>query len=242
MCKIANFSQKGHIFLEDMWPTWYEGVEILHFRPMHVFVAKVGIAVIVASIALSPGAVFAHGKQGHVRAATHDHPVANLLNKVNNWKTSGGVHIASDGTITLTENGNESERAYKDVDVTGRGGDTAVLVAYTKAESVRSNDITGLPYIHAYAMNKDGKILEYFKGKQMRHDGKRGEWQVSHGTFHIPAGTTTIRYFVEQAEKQGSSKNGDDAMFKETALYVVEHAERAKDLVQNYRFGLSLLQ
>lgn len=221
---------------------------------MNVFATKAGIAVIAATIALSPAAVFAHGRPGHVRAHAHrsdkvpvrvvanERPLVNLLDSAGSWKTNGSVRIAADGTITLTENDSESEHAYKDVDVTGRGGDSAVLIAYTKAERVRGNDITGLPYLYAYAMNKDGKILAYLQGQQMLHAGKSGEWQVNHGTFRLPQGTTTVRYFVEQAEKQGSLKKGDDAMFKKTALYVVENASRTQDAVRNYRSKLSQIK
>lgn len=217
-----------------------KSAENLYFLAMHVFATKAGIAVLAATIALAPPAVFASERSGDVRV--HERPLVNLINKASNWKTNGGVSIASDGTITLTENGSESEHAYTDVAVAGRGGDFAVLIAYTKAERVRTNDITGLPYLYAYAMNKDGKILAYLQGQQMLHAGKSGEWQVNHGTFRLPAGTTTVRYFVEQAEKQGSAKKGDDAMFKKTALYVVENASRTQDAVRNYRSSLAQIK
>ncbi len=152
---------------------------------------------------------------------THNNVSTNLLDRVSTWKTNGGVSIASDGTVTLTENGSESEDAYKDVAVHGRGGDVAVFRAETKAETVRTNDITGLPYLYAYAMNNDGKILAYFQGQQMLHAGKAGVWQVNSGKFRIPEGTATIRYFLSQAEKQGSAKNGDDAMFRNMSLKIV---------------------
>ncbi len=196
---------------------------------MNTLVAKAGFAVIAAGMALSPVAAFAHGKHVPVRrhhvapvyAMTHNNVSTNLLDRVSTWKTNGGVSVASDGTVTLTENGSENEDAYKDVAVHGRGGDMAVFRAETKAETVRANDITGLPYLYAYAMNKDGKILAYFQGQHMLHAGTAGAWQVNGGSFRIPKGTATIRYFLSQAEKQGSSKNGDDAMFRNMSLKIV---------------------
>lgn len=196
---------------------------------MNTFVAKAGFAVIAAGMALSPVAALAHGKHVPVRrhhvvpmhASMHDGSRVNILDRVSTWKTNGGVNVAGDGTVTLTENGSESEDAYKDVAVHGRGGDMAVFRAETKAETVRANDITGLPYLYAYAMNKDGKILAYFQGQHMLHAGTADSWQVNSGKFRIPEGTATIRYFLSQAEKQGSAKNGDDAMFRNVSLKIV---------------------
>lgn len=194
--------------------------------------AKVGFAVLLASIALTPAAASAYSPL--YRAST---PV-NILGS-GNWNTNGSVSVRGN-TVTLTERGNESESAYKDVTVLGHAGDRAVFVAYTKAESVRANDITGLPVLYGYAMNANGKILAYLQGQNMiRTTAKSGAWTVNSGVFTIPAGTTKIRYFMNQAEKQGSAKYGDDAKFSMPGLYIAETARDAARVVSKYNLGLS---
>ncbi len=217
----------------------------MKFKNLNVFamqlpLVKAGVIALLGAFSLSPAAAWAKGE--HTPRFRHMTAPVNLL-APGNWVTQGGVSVASDGTVTLTENGSESEQAYKDVAVSGRAGEHVVFVAYTKAETVRANDITGLPVIHGYAMGADGKIMSRFKGQAtIRKDAKSGEWTVSSGVFKVPAGTVKIRYFLDQAEKAGSSKNGDDAMFTMAGLYVVKDKQAAERIVGNYHFGLQLLK
>lgn len=217
-----------------------EAKKIHQVHAMRLSLVKGGLVALATVIAFSPSMAFAaHRTPPKFHKANA--PV-NLLAPTS-WVTQGGVHIANDGTITLTEKGSESESAYKDVNVRGRAGDYAVLMAYTKAENVRKDDITGLPNIHAYAMNENGKIIAYWNGQGTMHkNAKSGQWVVSSGIYKIPAGTATIRYFVEQAEKAGSAKYGDDAVFKHPVLYVVNEKADAHRLVTSYHFGLQSLK
>lgn len=156
------------------------------------------------------------------------------------WREWGAVNV-NGATITLTERENEEEYAYQDIAVPQGGGKWAFLVAYGKAESVRRGDITGRPNIYGYAMDSNGRILSYLQRPNMMVSGRSGTWEVLHGAFKLPAGTTSIRYFLQQAEQKGSAKYGDDATFYKPALYVVDTFATGRDLVNNYRFGLDLL-
>jgi hypothetical protein len=162
-------------------------------------------------------------------------------NRLNaSWTVRGGASV-NGSTVTLTERAGEDEYAYQDVAVPHGGGKWAVLVAYGKAETVRSRDITGLPYIYGYAMNDQGKILSYLQRPSMTFKGRAGAWDVLSANVKLPLGTTKVRYFLQQAEKKDSPKYGDDAIFYKPAFYVVDTFEAGRDLINNYRFGLDLL-
>lgn len=187
----------------------------------------------------APVASFAKAPQHAVRMAHEFRLPKNLLADAGAWKTTGNVTI-DDGVVTLAEQRGEDEAAYKDVNVSGHDGEIAVFAAYTKAERVTKDDVTGLPVVYGYALDANGKVIGYFQNPQMTHRGKAGKWALTGGGFVIPKGTKTIRYFVQQAETSDSAKQGDDAMFRGMRLSLVKNRAAGLDMLAHLARNLHM--
>lgn len=157
------------------------------------------------------------------------------------WVKTGAASIASNGlTATIAETSTTSGSLYTDVSIKNTTKDYVLLIAYTKAEDVRSDgDITGLPYIYGYFLDKNGQVISYLQKSSMRHAGTvDGEWNVSQGVFSIPDNAVKIRYFMKQASKKGTTKDGRDATFAKPGIYLVERATSALQIIENYKSHL----
>lgn len=162
------------------------------------------------------------------------------------WTSYGSPSILGDGRISLRESGLEKSYVWKDVSVAGRGGDTALFIAYTKAQRVdtrgtrTASDITGMPYLYGYAMNGQDRILAYFQGQNMRHDaGNENVWDVSSGTFTLPNDTVKVRLFLKQAERRGTTKGDFEAWFYDPGVYVFDRSSDAQVAIDGYRAAAS---
>ena len=196
------------------------------FRPISSLMATAAIGAM-----LVPTAAFAH-------PATSGNVVS-----WSSWKTYGNASVdKSEHVITLTEKEGESEYAYQDVSASAHINEYVTFASYTLAEDVRSGgDITGLPYLYAYALDKNGKVLSYMQGQHMLHDDSTddGEWTVSYGTFRVPTKAKTIRFFVKQASESGETKDGDDAKFFEPGVYFTSTSSSGSSVVSRYKSNLS---
>ena len=174
-------------------------------------------------------------------------PPRNWLGRSMAWKRTGDVTVDRSGkSVMLREHGtNADSRACRDVPVVpSRVGQAAVLVSYTRAERVadRPLDITGRPNLYGYFLDSNGRILSYLQGQQMLYHGARdGEWVVSFGKFVVPSGTVKVRYFLEQAERRGSAKDGRAAEFRHPGLYFMENYTEGDKIIQGYINGLPLM-
>ncbi len=154
------------------------------------------------------------------------------------WTVSGAASVAKNGlTATIEETATKSGTIYTDISVKNTAKSYALLIAYTKAEDVRDNgDITGLPYIYGYFMDKNGKILSYLQKENMRYSGTTdGVWDVSNGVFEMPAGTVKIRYFLKQGSRKGTVKDGRDATFAKPGVYLFDRGVQALDTITEYK-------
>lgn len=177
-----------------------------------------------------------------VSAQTVNTPV-NILPTLSSsaWLKSGAATIASNGlTATIEETATKQGTIYTDVSIKNTIKDYALLIAYTKAEDVRNDgDITGLPYIYGYFLDKNGKIVSYLQGQSMRHSGTTDNaWAVSYGVFEIPDKAVTVRYFMKQASKKGTTKDGREATFAKPAVYLLENSARSTEIINDFKSKL----
>lgn len=151
---------------------------------------------------------------------------------------------------------NPNAHFMKDISVAEEyAGQVAVLISYTNAEKLQSNvygtkksDITGLPYVYGYFFDmkehKNGRVMEhvsqYLQGPTMRHQGAcDNEWKVSYGLFEIPKGTLKTRFFLKQASRRGTEKDGRAAWFYKPNLLIVPTMADAKKVVDEYQQSLA---
>ena len=157
------------------------------------------------------------------------------------WTKMGAASVATNGlTATIAETSTTTGSFYTDVSVKNTTKEYALLIAYTQAEDVRSGgDITGLPYIYGYFLDANGKVISYLQKANMRHSSTvDGAWDVSHGVFKIPSNAVTIRYFMKQASKKGTTKDGRDAIFAKPGVYLTERATGAASIIERYKSHL----
>jgi hypothetical protein len=122
----------------------------------------------------------------------------------------------------------------------GAAGKFAVLIGRGSSERINPDGaITGLPYLYGYMMapgNPEGeRILAYLQGQQMRNSAtSAGEWVRIWGIFEVPEGTGRIRFFLNQALRQGVPHNGSAARFDDLGLYLFPTEEEAKSFAASY--------
>jgi hypothetical protein len=117
----------------------------------------------------------------------------------------------------------------------GAVGQYALFFGRGASERINSNGaITGLPYLYGYMMPevapRRGRILDYLQGQNMRASPTReNEWVTMWGIFRVPEGTGAIRFFLNQALRNGVPHNGSAARFDDVGLYLfpTEQAARA---------------
>lgn len=173
------------------------------------------------------------------------------------WRSFGQV-TNQDPLFEIREKDttNPSAHFMKDIPLTKESaGQVAVLISYTNAEKLQSNvsgtrksDITGLPYVYGYFFNmkeqKNGRIMEhvsqYLQGQAMRHQGAcDNEWKVSYGLFEIPKDTIKARFFLKQASRKGTKKDGRAAWFYRPNFLIVPTMADAKKVVDEYQKNLT---
>lgn len=122
----------------------------------------------------------------------------------------------------------------------GAAGKFAVLIGRGSSERINQDGaITGLPYLYGYMMApgepSGGRILAYLQGQQMRSSATFvGEWAKMWGIFRVPKGTGRIRFFLNQALRQGMPHNGSAARFDDLGLYLFSTEEEAKSFAASY--------
>jgi hypothetical protein len=132
----------------------------------------------------------------------------------------------------------------------GSAGEYALLIGRGSSERINPDGaITGLPYLYGYMVEgndpKGGLIKEYLQGQHMGSGSKRrDEWATLWGIFEVPRGTGVIRFFLNQALRNGVPHNGSAARFDDLGLYLFDTAEEAKVYVDIYiegtRYGRNL--
>lgn len=117
----------------------------------------------------------------------------------------------------------------------GAVGQYALFNGRGASERINSDGaITGLPYLYGYMMLADphGRILDYLQGQNMlANPSRENEWVTMSGIFRVPDGTKTIRFFLNQALRNGVPHNGSAARFDDVGLYLFATEQDAHSFV-----------
>jgi len=158
------------------------------------------------------------------------------------WRAFGDAVVENGGPGGLHFVTRNRGYFFQDVPLTREtAGKYALLIGRVSSERInRDGAITGLPYLYGYMMAdpKGGKISEYLQGQNMLGRARdKNSWVVVWGVFEIPDGTTTIRFFLNQAERQGVPQNCSAARFYDLGLYVFDTKDEARVFVEMYSEG-----
>lgn len=114
-------------------------------------------------------------------------------------------------------------------------GQYAVLIGRGASERINEDGaITGLPYLYGYMMEqgRSEKVLAYLQGQRMLgRTNIRDQWVAMSGIFQVPEGTRKIRFFLNQALRQGVPHNGSAARFTDLGLYLFSSKQEAEAFV-----------
>jgi hypothetical protein len=171
----------------------------------------------------------------------------NLLQNPNADLNSRYWHTSGQATVEATTGNNlcfivrNGGSFYQDVTLPDDAvGQYALLIGRGSSQRVNPDDaITGLPYLYGYMMAagqpNGGRVLDYLQGQSMLGAVKqRDEWVDMWGVFRVPEGTKTIRFFLNQALRQGLPHNGSAARFDNVGLYLFSTKEDAKAFASSY--------
>jgi hypothetical protein len=177
-------------------------------------------------------------------ASIHNAQYRNLLENPNadqelkRWRAFGEAKVevsTGNNSCFVVRNGGYF---FQDVLLTDdAGGQYAVLIGRGASERINDNGaITGLPYLYGYMMEENGdSVLAYLQGQQMLANTRmRDEWVDMWGIFRVPEKTKRIRFFLNQALRNGVPHNGSAARFDNLGLYLFAVKEDAEAFVRQY--------
>ena len=173
---------------------------------------------------------------------------ANLLQNpdgsggMNSWRPYGEVNVerlANGNVCFVIRNGGHFDQ---DVELPQQSdGKYVLLIGQGSSERINpDSSITGLPYLYGYMMEKgrpDRKeIRSYLQGQQLLgRSASRDEWVKMWGIFKVPEGTTSVRFFLNQAERSGDPQNGSAARFDNLGLYLFATKDEAEAFAFQYQ-------
>ena len=177
-------------------------------------------------------------------ASIHNAQYRNLLENPNadqelkRWRAFGEATVevsTGNNSCFVVRNGGYF---FQDVLLTDDAvGQYAVLIGRGASERINDNGaITGLPYLYGYMMEEKGdSVLAYLQGQQMLANTRmRDDWVDMWGIFRVPEKTKRIRFFLNQALRNGVPHNGSAARFDNLGLYLFAVKEDAEAFVRQY--------
>jgi hypothetical protein len=176
-----------------------------------------------------------------VRAQTNLLLNPNADSNSENWRVFGEAGVEEfngDKVFVVRNNG----YLIQDVNLTESDiGKFALFIGRGSTERINPDGaITGLPSLHGYMMNpgkpSGGEIYANLDGQMMlARIQTKDEWVTMFGVFQVPEGTGRIRFFLNQASRQGVPHNGSATRFNNLGLYLFETKEDVLQFVKVYK-------
>ena len=153
------------------------------------------------------------------------------------WRTFGEATVEDSCSCFVVRNGGYF---LQDVELPDDAvGQYALFIGHGASERINSDGaITGLPYLYGYMMEAEDSIVAYIQEPQMRAQTTTvGEWTMMWGIVEVPAKTKKIRFFLNQALRNGVPHNGSAARFTDLGLYLFATEKEARAFVTQYRLA-----
>ncbi|MBI4437764.1 hypothetical protein HY631_02330 [Candidatus Uhrbacteria bacterium] len=170
-------------------------------------------------------------------ASAHQSVTSYLPASFSTWSTYGSPSVSSDRALI---EGAQSEWVWIDLDASELAASTIAIASYADKSDRRTSgtasqrNSSGNPYIYAYAMDGNGKIVKYLSGTSLMATTRADADQVVFGIFPIMSGVKTVRVFLKQTSVNGISNTGADVAFMRPVLVKAPSGGRAMDLVKAY--------
>lgn len=170
-------------------------------------------------------------------ALAHTSATAYLPSNLNSWSTYGSPTVSM-GRVTIE--GSQREWAYVDISAKDIDSSHILIASYAdKSDSRTSYSISdrarsGNPYLYAYYLDSNGKILKYLSGTNTRTTSRPDSDYVVYGIFPTVSGTKTIRVFLKQTSVKNISNSGANVSFMKPILVEASSSSKATDLLNAY--------
>lgn len=160
-----------------------------------------------------------------------------LPSSLNSWSTYGSPTVSSD---KVTIQGSQREWAYVDISAKDIDSSHILIASYADksdgrtAYSASDRNRSGNPYLYAYYLNSNGKILKYLSGTDTKATSRPDSDYVVYGIFPTVSGTKTIRMFLKQTSIKNISNSGANVSFMKPILVEASSSSKATDLLNAY--------
>lgn len=167
----------------------------------------------------------------HASATTY------LPSNLNSWSTYGSPTVSSDKVMI---EGSQREWAYVDINAKDIDSSYILIASYADKSDSRtsysSSDLarSGNPYLYAYDLDSNGKILKYLTGSSTKTTTRSDSDYVVYGIFPTVSGTKTIRVFLKQSSVKNISNSGANVSFMMPVLIEGSSSSNATDLLNAY--------
>lgn len=170
-------------------------------------------------------------------ALAHTSATTYLPSSLNTWSTYGSPTVSSD---RVTIEGSQREWAYVDISAKDIDSSHILIASYADKSDSRTSYSTadrarsGNPYLYAYYLDSNGKILKYLSGTDTKTTSRPGSDEVVYGIFPTVSGTKTIRVFLKQTSVKNISNSGANVSFMKPILVEASSSSKATDLLSAY--------
>ena len=160
-----------------------------------------------------------------------------LPSSFSSWSTFGSPSVSSERVVI---EGSQREWVYIDLDASLIDESYLAIAAYVDKNDSRTSytssqrNSSGNPYIYAYEIDSNGKIVKYLSGTTLMSTTRSDSDHVAYGIFGRDASMKTIRVFLKQTSVSGISNSGVNVEFARPILIEASSSTRAKDLVTAY--------
>jgi hypothetical protein len=170
-------------------------------------------------------------------ASAHQDVTTFLPASFSSWSTYGSPSVSSERVVI---EGSQREWVYIDLKADEINEAYLAIASYVEKSDSRTSYSTverkhsGNPYIYAYEIDANGKIIKYLSGTTLISTTRSDADHVVYGIFARDASMKTIRVFLKQTSVSGISNAGADVEFTRPILVEASSSTRAKELVTAY--------
>lgn len=171
--------------------------------------------------------------------SAHQDTTTYLPASFSSWSTFGSPSVSSDHVVLK---GSQKEWVYIDLKATDIDESYFAIASYVdKSDSRTSYTATqrnnsGNPYIYAYEIDGNGKIVKYLSGTLLMSTTRSDSDHVVYGIFSRDSRMNTIRVFMKQTSVSDFNNSGANVEFTRPILIEASSAARARDLVISYAY------